>query len=145
MTDLPSVTIYSDGACDPNPGPGGWAALLRTGQHEKVLTGSDANTTNNRMELTAAIQALEALTRPCQVDFYTDSEYLKRGITEWLPLWRARGWRRRGGALANADLWQALDQALKQHQVEWHWVRGHAGIPGNQKVDRLARQARYQA
>jgi ribonuclease HI len=145
VTDLPRVTIYSDGACDPNPGPGGWAALLRSGRHEKVLTGSDANTTNNRMELTAAIQALEALTRPSQVDFYTDSEYLKRGITEWLPLWRARGWRRRSGALANADLWQALDEALKQHQVEWHWVRGHAGNPGNQKVDRLARQARYQA
>jgi ribonuclease HI len=145
VTDLPRVTIYSDGACDPNPGPGGWAALLRSGRHEKVLTGSDANTTNNRMELTAAIQALEALTRPSQVDFYTDSEYLKRGITEWLPLWRARGWRRRSGALANADLWQALDEALKQHQVVWHWVRGHAGNPGNQKVDRLARQARYQA
>lgn len=145
MTDPPRVTIYSDGACDPNPGPGGWAALLRSGSHEKVLTGSEANTTNNRMELTAAIQALAALTRPCQVDFYTDSEYLKRGITEWLPRWRARGWRRKGGALANADLWQALDEALKQHQVDWHWVRSHAGNPGNQKVDRLARQARYKA
>ena len=145
MTDPPRVTIYSDGACDPNPGPGGWAALLRSGSHEKVLTGSEANTTNNRMELTAAIQALAALTRPCQVDFYTDSEYLKRGITEWLPRWRARGWRRKGGALANADLWQALDEALKQHQVEWHWVRSHAGNPGNQKVDRLARQARCKA
>jgi len=145
LTDPPRVTIYSDGACDPNPGPGGWAALLRSGSHEKVLTGSEANTTNNRMELTAAIQALAALTRPCQVDFYTDSEYLKRGITEWLPRWRARGWRRKGGALANADLWQALDEALKQHQVEWHWVRSHAGNPGNQKVDRLARQARCKA
>ena len=145
MTDPPRVIIYSDGACDPNPGPGGWAALLRSGSHEKVLTGSEANTTNNRMELTAAIQALAALTRPCQVDFYTDSEYLKRGITEWLPRWRARGWRRKGGALANADLWQALDEALKQHQVEWHWVRSHAGNPGNQKVDRLARQARCKA
>lgn len=145
MTDPPRVTIYSDGACDPNPGPGGWAALLRSGSHEKVLTGSEANTTNNRMELTAAIQALAALTRPCQVDFYTDSEYLKRGITEWLPRWHARGWRRKGGALANADLWQALDEALKQHQVDWHWVRSHAGNPGNQKVDRLARQARYKA
>lgn len=145
MTDPPRVTIYSDGACDPNPGPGGWAALLRSGSHEKVLTGSEANTTNNRMELTAAIQALAALTRPCQVDFYTDSEYLKRGITEWLPRWHARGWRRKGGALANADLWQALDEALKQHQVDWHWVRSHAGNPGNQKVDRLARQARCKA
>lgn len=141
MPDLPHVVIYTDGACDPNPGPGGWAALLRYRGREKVLTGSDPSTTNNRMELTAAIQALEALKEPCRVDLYTDSQYLRRGITEWLPRWRARNWKRKGGALANVDLWQALDAALQRHQVSWHWVRGHAGLRDNQRVDRLARQA----
>jgi ribonuclease HI len=141
MSELPSVTIYTDGACDPNPGPGGWAALLRYGSEEKELSGSAAQTTNNRMELTAAVEALRALKRPSRVDFYTDSEYLKRGITEWLPGWRARNWKRKGGALANIDLWQALDQALRPHQIEWHWVRGHAGHRDNERVDRLARQA----
>ena len=138
---LPQVTIYTDGACDPNPGPGGWAALLRSGPHEKVLSGSEARTTNNRMELTAAIRALEALKGPARVTLYTDSEYLKRGITEWLPGWRRRGWRRKGGELANQDLWQALDAALKTHRVGWRWVRGHAGHPENERVDRLAREA----
>ncbi len=139
--DLPRVTIFTDGACDPNPGPGGWAALLRYGAHEKEISGFDPETTNNRMELTAAIEALRALKGPCQVSFYTDSEYLKRGITEWLPNWRRRQWRRRGGALANLDLWKALDEALKPHRVEWSWVRGHAGHSGNERVDRLAREA----
>jgi ribonuclease HI len=133
--------IYTDGACDPNPGPGGWAALLLFGDHEKILTGSAPETTNNRMELTAAIAALEALKRPCRIDFYTDSEYLRRGITEWMPNWRARNWRRKEGALANVDLWQALDAAIQQHSINWHWVRGHAGDRNNQRVDRLARQA----
>ena len=141
MTELPRVTIYSDGACDGNPGPGGWAALLRYGKHEEVLTGSESDTTNNRMELTAAIQALAAMKQPCQVDFYTDSEYVQRGITEWLPRWRARGWRRKGGVLANVDLWQALDAAIQPHTIEWHWVRGHAGDRHNQRVDRLAKKA----
>lgn len=141
MSTLPKVTIYTDGACDPNPGPGGWAALLRFGRHEKILTGSAPLTTNNRMELTAAVQALQALKQACRVDFYTDSEYLKKGITEWLPRWRARQWRRKGGALANADLWQQLDAAVQPHQVEWHWVRGHAGDQDNQRVDYLARRA----
>lgn len=141
MADLPHVIIYTDGACDPNPGPGGWAALLRFGNQEKTISGSEDRTTNNRMELTAAIEALKALNRPCRVDIYTDSEYLKRGITEWLPNWRARGWRRKGGALANADLWQSLDSALKRQRVSWHWVRGHARNPHNERVDRLARQA----
>jgi ribonuclease HI len=139
--DLPRVTIYSDGACDPNPGPGGWAALLISGEHQKTLTGSDPNTTNNRMELTAAIEALNALNAPCQVEFFTDSEYLKRGITEWLPRWRERGWRRKGGNLANADLWKALDAAIHRHAIEWRWVRGHAGDPYNTRVDLLARRA----
>jgi ribonuclease HI len=141
MANLAPVSIYTDGACEPNPGPGGWAALLRFGTQEKVLTGSDPATTNNRMELTAALEAFRALKRPCQVDFYTDSEYLRRGITEWLPGWRARNWRRKGGALANLDLWQALDGAIRPHAVAWHWVRGHAGHPENERVDQLARKA----
>ncbi len=141
MSELETVTIFTDGACDPNPGPGGWAALLRYAGHEKILTGSEPDTTNNRMELTAAVQAFQELKRPCQVQFYTDSEYLRKGITEWMPNWRARQWRRKGGALANVDLWQALDAAVARHQVAWRWVRGHAGNLNNEKVDRLARRA----
>jgi ribonuclease HI len=141
LDTLPYVTIYSDGACDPNPGPGGWAVLLIYDQREKVLSGSERQTTNNRMELTAAVNGLQSLKRPCQVDFYTDSQYLKRGITEWLPGWRKRNWSRKGGVLANVDLWQALDAAMKPHTVSWRWVRGHAGHPQNARVDRLARQA----
>jgi ribonuclease HI len=141
MADEPRVVIYTDGACDPNPGPGGWAAILFFGGREKVLQGSEPESTNNRMELTAAIQALEALNRPCQVELYTDSEYLKRGITEWLPNWKARNWRRKGGKLANVDLWRALDAAIDPHQISWRWVRGHAGDPNNRRVDRLARSA----
>ena len=141
MSDRPHITIYTDGACDPNPGPGGWAVLLRSGEYVKEITGRASNTTNNRMELTAAIEALRSLRRPCQVDLYTDSEYLKRGITEWLPGWRARGWRRKEGELANADLWQTLDVAMQPHEIQWHWVRGHASNPDNQRVDRLARLA----
>jgi ribonuclease HI len=140
-SEYPHVTIYTDGACSPNPGPGGWAALLKFNQQEKTLTGGERQTTNNRMELTAAVEALKALNRPCRIDFYTDSEYLRRGITEWLPGWRRRNWRRKAGSLANVDLWQSLDQALKNHQISWHWVRGHAGHPQNERVDRLARQA----
>jgi len=138
---LPSVTIYTDGACQGNPGPGGWAAVLSFGSQEKVLTGGDPATTNNRMELTAAIQALQALKRPCQVELYTDSEYLRRGITEWLAGWKARGWRRKEGPLLNADLWQALDAAQARHRIAWRWVHGHAGHPANERVDALARSA----
>jgi len=138
---LPTVTIYTDGACEPNPGPGGWAALLQCDGHEKVLTGGEESTTNNRMELTAALQALEALKRPCHVLLFTDSEYLKRGITEWLPGWRRRNWKRKEGALANADLWQALDAVIQRHRIEWRWVRGHAGHRENERVDQLARAA----
>jgi len=141
VEELPKVTIYSDGSCEPNPGPGGWAALLRFEGHEKELSGSDPQTTNNRMELTAAVEALKALKRPCRVMLYTDSEYLKRGITEWLPRWQARNWRRKGGELANVDLWQALAEAVQAHQIEWRWVRGHAGHTENERVDRLAKQA----
>jgi len=141
MTDLPNVTIYTDGACEPNPGPGGWAALLLFGKQEKDLSGAEPLTTNNRMELTAAVQALGALSQPCRVAFYTDSEYLRRGITEWLPDWRKRGWKRKSGKLANIDLWQALEACLKEHDITWHWVRGHAGDRLNQRVDSLARKA----
>lgn len=140
-SELPQVRIFTDGACLGNPGPGGWAALLQYGSHEKILTGHAEQTTNNRMELAAAIQALQSLNRPCQVAMYTDSEYLRRGITEWLPAWRARGWKRKGGALANVELWQALDAAARPHQVSWHWVRGHAGHSENERVDELARIA----
>ncbi len=142
---LPEVVIYSDGACLGNPGPGGWAALLRSAGQEKELSGYEASTTNNRMELRAALEALSMLKRPARVTFYTDSEYLRRGITEWLPGWRARGWKRQGGALANSELWQALDQAAGPHQINWIWVKGHAGHRENERVDRLARAAIRQA
>jgi len=138
---LPQVEIFTDGSCEGNPGRGGWAALIRSGEQERVLTGTEENSTNNRMELTAALKALQSLPQPRHVHFYTDSEYLRRGVTEWLPNWQARGWKRKGGALANVELWQGLAQAIKRHQIEWQWVKGHAGHSENQRVDRLARQA----
>lgn len=141
MAEPRRVTIYTDGACEPNPGPGGWAALLIYAGQEKELTGSDPDTTNNRMELTAAVRALGALSQPSRVDVYTDSEYLRRGITEWLPGWRQRGWKRKTGKLANIDLWQALESAIARHEISWHWVRGHAGDRNNQRVDELAGRA----
>jgi ribonuclease HI len=144
MAELQHVAIYSDGACEPNPGKGGWAALLLHGSHEKTLSGADANTTNNRMELTAAVCSLQSLKAPCLVDFYTDSEYLRRGITEWLPDWRRRGWKRKSGKLANIDLWQALEASMTEHQITWHWVKAHAGNQYNNRVDRLARKAMHE-
>ena len=138
---LPQVTIYSDGSCLGNPGRGGWAALIRNADGEQVLTGGEAHSTNNRMELMAALRALQALDKPSQVAFYTDSQYLRRGITEWLPGWQARGWKRKGGALANVELWQELAQAIQRHEIHWHWVKGHSTSRDNQKVDRLAKQA----
>ena len=142
MNDLPHVTIYTDGACRGNPGPGGWGALLRFGRHEKELSGSEKETTNNRMELRAAVEALKALKQPCRVDFYTDSEYMRRGITEWLKNWKARGWKTAGKKpVKNQDLWHALDDAVRDHEVKWHWVRGHAGHRENERVDKLARWA----
>lgn len=141
MTDSPHITIYTDGACDPNPGPGGWAAILRIGSKEQVLSGCERKTTNNRMELTAALRALESLNEPFSVEIYTDSEYLQRGITEWLPAWKEKKWKRKGGKLANVDLWQALDSVLARHAVAWNWVRGHAGVRHNQRADYLARRA----
>ncbi|MCB9421386.1 MAG: ribonuclease HI [Ardenticatenaceae bacterium] len=139
------VEIYTDGGADPNPGIGGWAALLLSGGHEKVLTGHQADTTNNRMELTAAIEALRALKRPCQVQFYTDSEYLRRGITEWIEKWAEKEWQHKPGQpVANADLWRALWPLVKRHDINWHWVKGHAGNQYNERVDALARQARLE-
>jgi ribonuclease HI len=136
------IEIYTDGACRGNPGPGGWAALLQMGEHEKELSGAEALTTNNRMELTAVIRALEALKRPVQVRLYTDSQYVRRGITEWLRAWKARGWRTADRKpVKNQDLWQLLEEASAPHQIEWHWVPGHAGVPGNERVDRLANEA----
>jgi ribonuclease HI len=140
----PLVTIYTDGACEPNPGPGGWAAILRYGGHEKVLTGRAQDTTNNRMELQAAIAALQSLGGPTRVELYTDSEYLKKGITDWLPAWIARGWRRSDRRpVLNAELWKELQALTSKHQVQWRWVRGHSGDPHNERADRLANQAIY--
>ncbi len=141
MAERPHVTIYTDGACEPNPGPGGWAALLLSDGRESELAGAEVQTTNNRMELTAAVKALESLHQACKVDIYTDSEYLKRGITEWLPDWRRRGWKRKTGQLKNIDLWKALEACLEENEITWHWVRGHAGNQYNQRVDSLARRA----
>ncbi len=135
------VIIYTDGACKGNPGPGGWGALLRSGKAEKELFGGEAETTNNRMELTAVIEALAALKRPCRVTLYLDSEYVRKGITEWLPGWKAKGWRTAARQpVKNADLWQRLDALVQGsgHQIEWRWVKGHAGDPGNERADALA-------
>ncbi len=142
MPNLPHVSIYTDGACSGNPGPGGWAALLRYGVREKELTGGVSKTTNNRMEMTAALEALNSLKTPCQVDFYSDSEYLRKGITEWMANWKRRGWKTAAKKpVKNQDLWKALDHAIQPHQIIWHWVRGHAGHRDNERVDQLARQA----
>jgi len=136
------IEIYTDGACRGNPGPGGWAALLKRGEHEREISGAEALTTNNRMELTAVIRALEALKRPVRASLYTDSEYVRRGVREWLPQWKARGWRTAARKpVRNQDLWQQLDQLVAGHEIDWHWVPGHAGIVGNERVDALANAA----
>jgi len=139
--DKPLVTIYTDGSCLNNPGPGGWAAILRFGKHEKEISGGEKDTTNNRMELKAALEALRALTEPCRVVLYTDSEYLKKGITLWMPNWKRRNWRRKGGKLANVDLWMKLDEEMERHEVRWRWVKAHAGNRLNERVDKMARGA----
>jgi ribonuclease HI len=137
----PSVTIYTDGACRGNPGPGGWGAILIFGEHEKELCGGERATTNNRMELMAAIQALEALKKPCKVELHTDSQYVRTGIAEWLALWKARGWKTFSkGAVKNEDLWRRLDEARQRHEVDWRWVKGHAGHELNERADALARK-----
>ena len=135
------VTIYTDGACSGNPGPGGWGALLIYQGKEKELSGGEPETTNNRMELMAAIMALEALKRPCAVDLFTDSQYVRQGITEWMQGWKARGWKTADKKpVKNEDLWRRLDEARQRHDVTWHWVRGHAGHAENERADELARE-----
>lgn len=136
---MKQIEIFTDGACRGNPGPGGWGALLRYGEHERELCGGEANTTNNRMELMAAIRALESLKEPCHVSLTTDSEYVRKGITEWLRNWKARGWKTAARKpVKNADLWRALDDAAARHTVDWHWVKGHSGHAENERADQLA-------
>jgi len=140
MSQENRVTIYTDGACSGNPGPGGWGVIMRFGEHERELKGGEAETTNNRMELTAAIEALNALKRPCAVDLYTDSTYVRCGISEWMYGWKRKNWKTAANKpVKNADLWQALDAARERHDVTWHWVKGHAGHPDNERADELAR------
>ena len=139
---MSSVVIYTDGACRGNPGPGGWAALLRSDDTEKLLSGAEAQTTNNRMELMAAISALEALNRPCEVELTTDSEYVRQGVTNWMAGWKRNGWRTAARKpVKNRDLWERLDAALGEHRIRWHWVKGHSGDEGNERVDAEANYA----
>jgi ribonuclease HI len=139
MTDFPEVEIFTDGACRGNPGPGGWAALLRTGGKEREISGGEPLTTNNRMELRAAIEALKALKRPCLVELHSDSQYVRDGITKWIHGWQRNGWRTADKKpVKNADLWQEPLEAESWHQVKWHWVKGHSGHPENDRVDALA-------
>ena len=143
---MKQVVVHTDGACRGNPGPGGWGELMRYGAHEKRLCGGEPQTTNNRMELMAAIQALESLRQPCAVELYTDSVYVRSGVLEWMPGWKLRGWKTADKKpVKNVDLWQRLDAARAPHQVEWHWVKGHAGDPGNEAADALANQGLDQA
>jgi ribonuclease HI len=142
-SDTRSVTIYTDGGCDPNPGPGGWAALLLSGDHRKELSGGLSDTTNNQMELTAAIRALEALKNPSRVTLVTDSQYLRMGITQWITNWKRNGWKTANKTpVKNRDLWETLDGLTRQHEITWKWVKGHAGQPENERVDQLATEAR---
>ncbi|MGU9958243.1 MAG: ribonuclease HI [Arenicellales bacterium WSBS_2016_MAG_OTU3] len=139
---MSSIIIYTDGACRGNPGPGGWGAVLQYGETKRELFGYVVHTTNNRMELMAAIEALKTLKRVCEVELHTDSEYVRKGITEWLPQWKKRNWKTSAKKpVKNADLWQSLEQAAGRHSVTWRWVKGHAGVPGNEHADRLANKA----
>lgn len=136
---MEKIEIFTDGACKGNPGRGGWGALMVAGEHEKELFGGEANTTNNRMELKAVIEALTALSRPCEVIVHTDSQYVQKGISEWIHGWKSRGWKTAAREpVKNVDLWQALDAAQARHQVQWRWVRGHSGHVGNERADQLA-------
>jgi ribonuclease HI len=142
MTELTLVEMFTDGACKGNPGPGGWGVVIRSGSHEKELSGGEPTTTNNRMELTAAIEGLKALTRPCRVKLMTDSRYVMDGLTKWIHGWLKNGWRTADKKpVKNAELWQALLAAAEPHRVEWEWVKGHAGHPENERADRLASDA----
>jgi len=139
---VPHVDIFTDGACSGNPGPGGWAAILRSGRHEKEISGSEPATTNNRMELMAAIRAFDALNRPSSITIHTDSRYVMDGLTKWIKSWKANGWRTSGKKpVKNEDLWRALDAAAERHRVAWKWVAGHSGHPENERADALARAA----
>ncbi len=136
---MPSVTLYTDGACKGNPGPGGWGVVLRYGDALKTLFGGETATTNNRMELMAAIEGLRALKRSCTVDLYTDSQYVRKGITEWLAGWKKNGWKTAARKpVKNDDLWRMLDEEVRRHEIRWHWVRGHSGVPDNELADELA-------
>ncbi len=139
---MKEIAIYTDGACRGNPGPGGWGVLLIYGNHEKTLSGAEVATTNNRMELMAAIQGLAAVSDACKIDLYTDSQYVQKGISIWIEGWKARGWRKADKSpVKNSDLWKALDAEASRHQVKWHWVKGHSGHPENDRVDQLANEA----
>lgn len=142
----PKVVIFTDGACSGNPGPGGWGAILTMGAREKEICGGEPDTTNNRMEMMAAIQALEALIKPCEVELHTDSQYLRNGVTQWIHGWKKRGWKTADNKpVKNEDLWKRLDAARLRHQVDWRWVKGHAGHPMNERADALARKGLEQA
>jgi len=141
LNDKPDVKIYTDGACWGNPGPGGWGAILIKGGHEEKISGAEPLTTNNRMEITAALEALKALKQPSVVQLFTDSSYLVNAATEWIPGWKARGWKRKDGVLLNADLWQELDREMARHEINWTWVKGHAGNRYNERADELANKA----
>jgi len=139
---LPQVTVYTDGACRGNPGPGGWGVVLESGPHQKTLKGYEAETTNNRMELMAAIMALRTLNKPCSVALWTDSQYVRQGITQWIHNWIKRGWKTAAKQpVKNAELWKTLHEEAQRHQVDWHWVKGHSGHPGNERADELANEA----
>lgn len=136
------VVVYTDGGCRGNPGPGGWGAVLQFGEHEKEIYGYEAETTNNRMELMAAISALELLSRSCEIELTTDSQYVRQGILEWMDGWKKRGWKTAAKKpVKNKDLWQRLDAAVQSHNINWHWIKGHSGHPGNERADDLANRA----
>ena len=139
------IIIYTDGSCDPNPGPGGWAALIIMDGDEKMLSGFTAESTNNRMELTAAIKALKSIKSNLPIILYTDSQYVKKGVMEWLENWKSRNWKRKGGKLANVDLWKRLSEEIEKHSIKWEWVRAHTGNKYNEQVDRKAKQLAYSA
>lgn len=142
MSKMKHVIIYTDGACRGNPGPGGWGAILFYGEHEKILSGAETDTTNNRMELMAAIQALSAMKESCRIDIHTDSQYVQKGINEWLRNWKKNNWKTAAKQpVKNVDLWQQLDELANRHQITWHWVKGHSGHPQNELADEVANQA----
>ena len=138
MSESGVVVIYTDGGCVPNPGIGGWGAILRHGDRYKELSGGELESTNNRMELMAAIESLSALNRRCKVRLVTDSQYVKNGVTQWMPVWKARGWKRKTGGIKNLELWQQLDALTQEHKIEWDWVKGHSGVADNERCDELA-------